>query len=106
MNMIGKCVVSGNIRRVAEIAFGEPEDKEFTKLKDYDLYPERVEFGWASNNSVFANLGQDYTDIAAGIRKNGEPGVAWLENMRDYSRMADAPTFKDKLAAGGNPCLE
>jgi len=26
MNMIGKCVVSGNIRRTAEIVFGEPND--------------------------------------------------------------------------------
>ncbi len=29
MNIIGKCVISGNIRRVAEIAIGECKDKEF-----------------------------------------------------------------------------
>jgi ribonucleoside-triphosphate reductase len=35
MNIIGKCVVAGNIRRVAEIALGEANDSEFIHLKDY-----------------------------------------------------------------------
>lgn len=30
MNLIGKCVVSGNVRRTAEIAFGDPESEEYT----------------------------------------------------------------------------
>jgi len=29
MNLIGKCVIAGNIRRSAEIAFGEFDDQEF-----------------------------------------------------------------------------
>lgn len=33
-NMIGKCVVSGNIRRSSEIAMGFPDDAEFVALKD------------------------------------------------------------------------
>ena len=52
MNMIGRCIVSGNIRRTAEIAFGEPDDEEFINLKNYDLNPERMKYGWVSNNSV------------------------------------------------------
>ena len=40
------------------------------------------------------------------ILKNGEPGFAWIENMKDYSRMWDPPDYKDKNAAGGNPWLE
>ncbi len=35
-----------------------------------------------SNNSVYASLGMDYEAIASRIRGNGEPGFAWLENMR------------------------
>jgi ribonucleoside-triphosphate reductase (thioredoxin) len=35
MNIIGKCVVAGNIRRVAEIALGEANDKDFIDLKNY-----------------------------------------------------------------------
>lgn len=29
MNLIGKCVVSGNVRRTAEIAFGSPDSEEY-----------------------------------------------------------------------------
>lgn len=29
MNLIGKCVVSGNVRRTAEIAFGDPDSDEY-----------------------------------------------------------------------------
>ena len=105
MNIIGKCVVAGGVRRTAEIAFGEPS-AEFMSLKNYELHPDRAAWGWASNNSVLATLGMDYTAACANIQQNGEPGFAWLENMRAYGRMADAPNYKDARAAGGNPCLE
>eukprot|EP01029_Cantina_marsupialis_P029529 TRINITY_DN781804_c0_g1_i1.p1 TRINITY_DN781804_c0_g1~~TRINITY_DN781804_c0_g1_i1.p1 ORF type:complete len:720 (-),score=269.70 TRINITY_DN781804_c0_g1_i1:299-2137(-) len=106
MNLIGKCVVSGNIRRTAEIAFGEAEDAEFLDLKNYEKNPERMEYGWTSNNSIFAKLGMDYSKICDRIAMNGEPGLAWLDNMRKYGRMADAPNNKDHRVCGGNPCLE
>jgi len=61
MNMIGKCVISGNIRRVAEIALGGATDSEFINLKDYTVNPDRAEFGWVSNNSIFADIGMDYS---------------------------------------------
>jgi ribonucleotide reductase alpha subunit len=104
MNMIGKCVVSGNVRRSAEIAFGEVDDDTFLDLKNYDENPERAEYGWTSNNSVFATVGMDYTEIAKRIAVNGEPGVAWLHNMQAYSRMGDPADWKDRRAKGGNPC--
>jgi hypothetical protein len=63
MNIIGKCVVAGNIRRVAEIALGEAHDSEFIHLKNYDRYPDRLEYGWVSNNSIFAEIGMDYTEV-------------------------------------------
>lgn len=106
MNVIGKCVISGNIRRVAEIAFGEPKDSDFISLKDYAKNPSRESFGWVSNNSIFADIGMDYSEIAEKIRLNGEPGLCWLENMRAYGRMGDPPNYRDSKAAGGNPCLE
>lgn len=106
MNFIGKCVVSGNIRRTAEIAFGDFNDSEFINLKNYEQNPERMEFGWVSNNSIFAETGMDYSEVASRIVKNGEPGLAWLENMKNYSRMSDPADYKDSRAAGGNPCLE
>ncbi len=52
MNLIGRCVVSGNVRRTAEIAFGDPDSKEYIDLKNYDINPQRAAWGWTSNNSV------------------------------------------------------
>ncbi len=104
MNLIGKCVVAGNVRRSAEIALGEATDLEFIKCKQdkEKLYSHR----WASNNSIFATKGLDYSFIADQIAVNGEPGVLWLENARAYSRMGNPPDHKDKKAAGVNPCGE
>jgi adenosylcobalamin-dependent ribonucleoside-triphosphate reductase len=106
MNLIGRTVVAGNIRRSAEIAFGAAGDEEFLHLKDYNRNPERAAYGWTSNNTVLAEQGMDYRFIADCILKNGEPGLAWLENMQAYSRMGEAPDYKDYRALGGNPCLE
>jgi len=69
-------------------------------------YPERMPYGWLSNNSIYAELGMDYSKIVENITQNGEPGLLWLENMRRYSRMCEAPDNKDIKACGGNPCLE
>jgi ribonucleoside-triphosphate reductase len=106
MNCIGKCVISGNVRRTAEIAFGRHDSKEFIDLKNYEKNPHRKSYGWTSNNSVFAEIGMDYTDTAQRVAQNGEPGYAWLSNMRAYSRMNGDPDWKDWKANGGNPCLE
>ena len=149
MNIIGKIVVAGNVRRTAEIAFGEPEDEDFANMKNWEQFgvetgsiapPELLElnkedydqyntdwdsrakiakkytdyqwaykFGgwrWASNNSIFAKLGMDYTNVAKKVASNGEPGFAWLENMQAYGRMKDPADHKDHRVRGGNPCLE
>ncbi len=61
---------------------------------------------WASNNSIFANVGMDYTKVGEQIAVNGEPGIMWLDNMRDYGRMIDGkqPGI-DGRVKGGNPCF-
>ncbi len=103
-NFVGKCVVAGNVRRSAEIALGKMDDEEYVKMKeDQDKVRSHR---WASNNSVLAEIGMDYSKIAKGIAKNGEPGVLYLENARKYGRMGDAPDWKDKKAMGVNPCGE
>ena len=70
------------VHNTAEIAFGKKDSIEFMDLKDYSINPHRMDYGWTSNNSIFAELGMDYSDISKRIVKNGEPGIAWLENMR------------------------
>jgi len=103
-NYIGKGVVAGGIRRTAEIMFGEPDDEEFINLKqDKKALEDRR---WASNNSVFAYQGMDYSVIAQRIADNGEPGVLWLENARTFSRMDGVPDNKDWRVVGVNPCGE
>jgi len=109
MNLIGRCVVSGNVRRTAEIAFGSPDDHEYVALKDYTVNKDRAEFGWTSNNSVFARAGMDYSSLVDLVASNGEPGFMWLDNARKYGRMHPddaSDELRDPRAMGGNPCLE
>lgn len=104
MNITGRCVVSGGVRRTAQIAFGDPQDKEFLDLK---MDPEKVaEWRWASNNSIAARVGMDYTEVARRTASNGEPGYLWLDNARAFGRMKDPADWKDEGAEGSNPCVE
>ncbi|MFB6372852.1 MAG: fused protease/ribonucleoside-triphosphate reductase [Bradymonadaceae bacterium] len=104
MNLIGRCVIAGGTRRSAQIALGAADDEQFLGLKEDD---EKVEaFRWASNNSVFAHQGMDYTTVARRTTHNGEPGYFWLENARAYGRMAEDPGWEDEQAMGTNPCGE
>ena len=107
MNVIGKCVVSGGVRRTAELALGSPEDEEYLKLKDPNLYGEQLKlWRWASNNSVSAATGMDYTEVGSQTAKNGEPGYFWRENARAFGRLKDGETWADAKVAGTNPCAE
>lgn len=112
-NMIGVCVVSGNVRRSAELLIGRLDDDEFLNLKNADVFPERNSYdpkspgwGWMSNNSVEASVGTDLSKIIDGISRNGEPGVVWMDVTRKYGRLADPINNKDWRAAGYNPCAE
>ena len=67
---------------------------------------ERSSYGWTSNNSVFAEIGMNYSKIAKQISINGEPGILWMDNARKFSRMIDKQDDKDRKASGANPCNE
>lgn len=106
MNMINRCISYGNVRRTAQIALGEATD-EFLDLKNNSVNPNRAAWGWASNNSVYAQIGMDYRPIIERIVENGEPGLVWLENMQAYGRMKeDEKNWADSKAFGTNPCGE
>lgn len=112
-NMIGVCVVSGNVRRSAELLIGRIDDEEFLNLKNAKRFPERNSYdsdkpGWAwmSNNSVEAKVGSDFSKIIDGIILNGEPGVVWMDVSKKYGRLIDPPNNKDWRIAGYNPCAE
>jgi ribonucleoside-triphosphate reductase len=112
-NLIGVCVVSGNVRRSAELLIGRLDDKDFLNLKNSAVFPERNSYdpdapGWAwmSNNSVSVEVGDDLSHIVEGIALNGEPGVVWMDVSRKYGRLIDPPNNKDWRASGYNPCAE
>ena len=105
-NLIGVCVVSGNVRRSAELLMGRIDDQDFLNLKNYELNPQRMAYGWMSNNSVEVSVGQDLSPIIDGISRNGEPGVIWMDVSRKYGRLSDPENNKDWRIAGYNPCAE
>ena len=113
VNLIGTCVVSGNVRRSATLALGAPNDKDFINLKNAEVFPERNSYdpenpGWAymSNNSISAEVGTKYEDYVDLIANNGEPGFIWLDVARNYGRLLDPADGKDYRVMGMNPCAE
>ena len=113
-NLIGVCVVSGNVRRSAELLMGQVTDSEFLNLKNPKVFPERNSYskknpgwGWMSNNSVEVQVGQEFPDeVIEGIARNGEPGVIWMDVTREYGRLVDEANDKDWRSDGYNPCAE
>ncbi len=107
MNVIGKCVVSGGVRRTAELALGHPEDEEYLKLKDPDLHGDKLmAWRWASNNSISAKIGMNYDAVGKQTAVNGEPGYFWLRNAQAHGRLKDGENWIDSKVAGTNPCGE
>mgnify|MGYP003672681442 FL=1 len=103
-NLIGRCVVAGNVRRSAALAMGSYDDRQYLEMKNDQeaLYHHR----WGSNNSFHAIVGMDYTWHADQSKKNGEPGYIWLDNARTRGRFKDGERLDDINVAGFNPCVE
>lgn len=111
IQLIGTCVVAGNVRRTALILIGDEDDKEFVQSKNYSL-PENagaVAWRWASNNSVDITPDTDketLRDLAVNIVYNGEPGYVNTELARNFGRIVDG--FQkdiDGNVAVFNPCF-
>jgi len=103
-NLIGRCVVAGNVRRSAALALGSHDDFDYLQMKN-----DQEKLGhhrWGSNNSFHAIVGQDYSWHSEQSQKNGEPGYIWLDNARTRGRFADPPRDDDKNVMGFNPCVE
>lgn len=105
MNNIGQIVVSGNVRRSAQMALGDCNDLDFLRAKRWD---NRNIPNWRSmsNNSVVCD---DIEDLPSafweGYYGNGEPyGLINLENCRKFGRMGDP--VDDLSVIGTNPCGE
>lgn len=105
MNIIAFVVVSGNVRRSAQIAIGDCDDIQYLRSKRWDLgaIP-----NWRamSNNSVVCNdidnLPEEFWD---GYMGKGEPfGLINLKLSREVGRLGDK-RYKDKKVMGYNPLI-
>lgn len=106
MNIIGQIVVSGNVRRSAQIAIGDPDDAQFLNAKRWDL-GDIPSWRSNSNNSVVCNdikrLPEAFWE---GYRGNGEPyGLINLKLTQSCGRLGDIK-YKDPNVRGFNPCAE
>lgn len=106
MNIIAYVVVSGNVRRSAEIAIGDYDDIEFLKAKRWDLgtIP-----NWRamSNNSIYTP--RDLNELPEEFWQTydqGEPyGLINLELSRSCGRTGETQ-YPDPHVEGFNPCAE
>lgn len=106
MNIIGYIVVSGNVRRSAQIAIGDYDDVDFLKAKRWDL---GTVPNWRamSNNSIYApkdidDLPKEYWDTY----EQGEPyGLINLELSKSCGRTGETE-YPDINVEGFNPCAE
>lgn len=105
MNIIGYIVVSGNVRRSAQLAIGDYDDIEYLKAKRWDL---GIIPNWRamSNNSVACDntelLPQEFWDTYS----QGEPyGLINLKLARLVGRTGDYE-YPDPDVVVFNPCAE
>ena len=102
-NIISSIVVSGNIRRSATIAIGDPDDYLFLRAKRWDL-GNIPNWRSMSNNTIYAD---DFTHISnstwEGYKGNGEPyGLFNIELSQKFGRIGEPA--KD-TCEGLNPCF-
>lgn len=106
MNIIGFIVVSGNVRRSAQIAIGDHDDIDFLKAKRWDL-GSIPNWRSMSNNSIYApkimkSIPKEYWETY----EQGEPyGLINLELSRSCGRLGETQ-YPDPLVEGFNPCAE
>lgn len=105
MNIIGEIVVSGNVRRSAQIAIGDYDDFDYLKAKRWDLGPIP---NWRSNsnNSVVCDNTTRLPKEFWETYEQGEPyGLINLKLARSIGRTGDT-RYPDPNVQIFNPCAE
>jgi ribonucleoside-triphosphate reductase len=106
MNIIGFIVVSGNVRRSAQLALGDHDDIEYITGKRWDLGA-IPKWRGMSNNSIVApddldKLPKEFWDTY----QQGEPyGLINLELSREVGRTGEIQ-YPDPNVEAYNPCAE
>jgi ribonucleoside-triphosphate reductase len=87
MNIIGKIVVAGNVRRSAQIALGDCDDIEYLQAKRWDLGGIPNWRAMSNNSVVCSDISQLPEEFWEGYNGNGEPyGLINLEASRRMGR--------------------
>jgi len=103
MCSIGEMVVAGNVRRSAIIIIGDPWDKEYLKVKRWDLCP-IPNYRSRANFSVNCHNIDDLHPLFWKSYEHGEPiGIVNLKNIQTFGRIGE---YKEDKAQGVNPCSE
>jgi intein/homing endonuclease len=107
MNLIGQVIVSGNIRRSAQIAIGDCNDTDFLRAKRWDLgnIPNHRAF---SNNSVVCNDIEELLEndeFWNGYQGDGEPyGIINMNLSQSCGRIGETQ-YPDTTGVCYNPCF-
>lgn len=106
-NMIGRCIVSGNIRRSAQIALGDPTDDKFMRLKEDK--EKSIAYRWASNNTIKVPLNNGdnkalYEKVVDLNLAGTDVGLVFMDLIRTRGRLIDGFNDDDAFADGINPC--
>jgi ribonucleoside-triphosphate reductase len=103
MNIIGAIIVSGNVRRSAMLAIGDPDDVEYLRAKRWDL-GNIPSWRAMSNNSVAADsIDEIHEEFWEGYKGNGEAyGLINLKLARKVGRLGEYQ-YPDPLIKGFNP---
>ena len=106
MNIIGKIVVAGNVRRSAQLALGDHDDLEFLRAKRWDLGGIPNWRAMSNNSVVCDNVADLPEEFWEGYKGNGEPyGLINLESSRRMGRTGETQ-YPDLDVMGYNPCAE
>ena len=76
MNIIGKIVVAGNVRRSAQIALGDCDDIEYLRAKRWDLGGIPNWRAMSNNSVICSDISELPEEFWEGYNGNGEPTVS------------------------------
>lgn len=106
MNIIGKIVVAGNVRRSAQIALGDCDDIEYLRAKRWDLGGVPNWRAMSNNSVICSDISQLPDEFWEGYKGNGEPyGLINLDASRKMGRTFETE-YPDPDVQGFNPCAE
>ncbi len=105
MNIIGKIVVAGNVRRSAQISIGDSDDLEYLRAKRWDL-GDIPNWRNMSNNSVDCSDVKLLPNEFWETYEQGEPyGLVNIDLSKKIGRLGETQ-YPDPDVEGYNPCAE